>query len=187
MRFGTVTLVIAAMMAAVSCSSTRVNSDRDSQADFSSYSSFSWCAASEFADPRPTTGASQIVDGRIRRALAQNLTAKGYSQTAVGDADLEVAYYTSLNSQLRMYTTGWGYGWGYGPRWGYGYSYWPGWSMTTASTYLEGTIIVDIIDRKQNQLVWRGVVSSALSKKSSNDEMIEQVITRVLADFPSRS
>ena len=29
--------------------------------------------------------------------------------------------------------------------------------MTSVSTYLEGTIIVDIIDHEKNQLVWRGV------------------------------
>ena len=186
MRFGTTALAAAAVAAAVSCSSTQVSSDRDSLADFSDYSTFSWRAASAPADPRPTTGASQIVDGRIRRALAQGLTTKGYRQTEAGEADLEVAYYTSLSSQLRMYTTGWGYGWGYGPRWGYGYSYWPGWSMTTASTYLEGTIIVDIIYRERNQLVWRGVITSALSKTSASDEKMDRAMTRVLADFPPK-
>lgn len=185
MRFGTIALVAAAAIT-VSCSSTRVNSDWDHEADFGSYSTFSWFAASEPTDPRPTTGASQIVDGRIRRALAQNLMAKGYSETASGEADLEVAYYTSLSSQLRMYNSGWGYGWGYGPRWGYGYSYWPGWNMTTVSTYLEGTIIVDVISREKNQLVWRGVVTSALSKKSSSEEKINESITKVFADFPSK-
>lgn len=187
MRYARTALMTAATLCVVSCSSTRVNSDRDFETDFSSFSTFCWYTESDPADPRPTTGASQIVDGRIRRALAQDLAAKGYSHTDSAEADLEVAYYTSLSSQLRMYSTGWGYGWGYGPRWGYGYSYWPGWNLTTVSTYLEGTIIVDIIDREKNQLVWRGVITSALTKKSSSDEKIEQAMTRVLADFPPRS
>ena len=186
MRIVQTTLVAAVVVSAISCSSTRVNSDRDHEADFSSYSTFSWYATSEPADPRPTAGASQIVDGRIRRALAGNLVAKGYIQEDTAEADLEVAYYTSLSSQLRMYNTGWGYGGGYGPRWGYGYGYWPGWNMTTVSTYIEGTIIVDIIDRERNQLVWRGVVTSALKKKSSSDEKIDQTMTRVLETFPTR-
>ena len=186
MRFAPTAVTIVAVMFAVSCSSTRVSSDRDLEADFSSYSTFSWHTASD-PDSLPTDGTSRIVDGRIRRALARELEAKGYSESASGTADLEVAYYTSLSSQLRMYSTGWGYGWGSGPMWGFGYSCWPGWSMTTVSNSLEGTIIVDIIDHEKNQLVWRGVVSSALSKKSSSDEMIEQVVTRVLADFPSKS
>ena len=185
MRFVPNALIIVAALSAVSCASTRVNTDRDAEADFSSYSTFAWYAASK-PDRPPTVGASQIVDGRIRRALANDLTAKGYSQEAPGEADLEVTYYTSLSSQLRVYNAGWGYGWGYGPRWGFGYGYWPGWNMTSVSTYHEGTIIVDIIDHKKNQLVWRGVITSVLSKKSSSDEKINQAMTRVLADFPSR-
>jgi hypothetical protein len=85
-----------------------------------------------------------------------------------------------------MYSTGWGYGWGYGPRWGFGYSYWPGWATTTVSAYHEGTIIVDIIDREKNQLVWRGVITRALSKESSSEQKINDAMTRVLADFPSK-
>lgn len=185
MRFATITATTAAVLAAISCSTTAVQTDRDDQADFSAYSTFEWYASAD-TSPQPTTGASQIVDGRIRRALAENLTAKGYSQAAPGAADLQVAYYTSLSSQLRVYNSGWGYGWGYGPSWGFGYGYWPGWNMTTVSTYLEGTIIVDVIDRGKNQLVWRGVATSALSKKSSSEEKINSTLTRVLADFPPR-
>ena len=58
--------------------------------------------------------------------------------------------------------------------------------MTTVSTYLEGTIIIDIIDREENQLVWRSVINSALSKKSSSEEKINKSMTRALADFPAR-
>lgn len=184
MRISIITLAAAAAIAAISCSTTVV-SDYDHEADFSAYSTFAWYAA-ENPDPRPTTGANQIVDGRIRRALAENLVAKGYEQADPGAADLEVTYYTSLSSQLRVYSTGWGYGWGYGPSWGYGYRYWPGWGTTSVSTYLEGTLIIDIIDHQQNQLVWRGVVTSALSKKSSSEEKINQVVTRVLSTFPAK-
>jgi len=185
MRFAPTILAIVALAFAVSCSSTRVSSDRDLEADFSGYSTFSWYSARD-PDTPSTNGTSQIFDGRIRRALARELEAKGYSESASGTADLEVAYYTSLSSQLRMYGTGWGYGWGYGPTWGFGYSYWPGWGMTTVSNYLEGTVIVDIIDRKKNQLVWRGAVTSALSKRSSSDEKINQAMARVMASFPAK-
>ena len=187
MRLIKTILTAAAIVAAASCSTTTVTSDYDHQVDFGDYATFAWYAAAK-PDSRPTTGANQIVDGRIRRAVADNLVAKGYSQVPRDEADLEVAYYTSLSSQLWMSTTGWGYGgWGYGPYWGFGYACWPGWGATTISTYYEGTIIVDVIDRGKEQLVWRGVVTSALSKKSSSEEKINQVMTRVLANFPSRS
>lgn len=185
MRFAVIFATAATVLAAVSCSTTAVQSDRDDQADFDSYATFAWFTAAD-TEAQPTAGASQIVDGRIRRAIAENLTAKGYTQAASSTADLQVAYYTSLSSQLRVYNSGWGYGWGYGPAWGFGYAYWPGWNMSAVSTYLEGTIIVDVIDRGKNQLVWRGVATSALSKKSSSEEKINQTMTRVLSTFPAK-
>lgn len=185
MRFAMAIFVATAALSAASCSSTSVHSDFDHHADFGSYSTFAWHTPGT-TDSRPTTGANQIVDGRIRRAVAETLSAKGYAQAAPDSADLNVTYYTSMNSHLRVYATGWGYGWGGGPYWGYGYSCWPGWSSVGATTYHEGTIIVDVIDRDKNQLVWRGVITSSLSKKSSSEEKINAAITRVLSDFPAR-
>ena len=129
---------------------------------------------------------NQIVDGRIRRAIAENLQAKGLSRAEPGEADLAVTYYASLNSQMQFHTTGWGYGggWGWGPRWGFGYGFWPGWTTTTVHTYHEGTIIIDLIDREKNQLVWRGVTTRVLGKKSHSDEKIDQSMSRVFVDFP---
>ena len=87
---------------------------------------------------------------------------------------------------MQFHTTGWGYGggWGWGPRWGFGYGFWPGWTTTTVHTYHEGTIIIDLIDREKNQLVWRGVTTRVLGKKSHSDEKIDQAMASVFADFP---
>lgn len=170
-----------------SCSSTSVRTDYDHQSDFANYETFAWYMEAEDGKA-PTTGTNQIVDGRIRRAIVANLETKGYSATPTAEADLLVTYYASLSQQVRMYSSGWGYGpgwgWGYGPRWGYGYAYWPGWSHTTVSTFHEGTIIVDIVDRQKKQLVWRGVITRALDKKSSSEEKITNSMDRVMSDFP---
>ena len=182
-RAGTAIAVLATIIFGFSCSSTSVQTDFDHQSDFTSYRTFAWYMQSE--EPKaPTAGVNQIVDGRIRRAIAANLVGSGLSQTEPLSADLFVTYYASLSQKMRMYTSGWGYGWGYGPRWGYGYAYWPGWSYTSVSTWSEGSIIVDIVDRRKEQLVWRGVITRALSKKSSTEEEINQAMKRVMSAFP---
>jgi hypothetical protein len=176
--------LIAIMVVLVSaCSSTRVQTDFDHQADFSSYSTFAWYQPVE-KDKSPTEGPSQLVDRRIRGAISDNLRAKGLSQNDADTADLVVTYYASLGSRMYFHTTGWSYGWGWGPYWGYGYAFWPGWTHTTAHTYHEGTVIIDIIDRDKGQLVWRGVGTRALGKKSHSEEKIEQSMTRILETFP---
>jgi len=167
------------------CSSTRIQTDYDRHADFSSYSTIAWYQAAENGKS-PTEGPNQLVDRRIRGAISQTLRAKGFTPSEAKEADLLVTYYTSLNSQMHFHTTHWGYGygWGCGPCWGYGYGFWPGWTSTTVHTYHQGTIIIDIIDRNNNQLVWRGVGTSALGKKSHAEEKIAQSMSRILEGFP---
>jgi len=163
MRIVRAALVLAITLPFLACSSSRIQTDFDHQADFSAYSTFAWYQATE--NDGPTQGPSQIIDGRIRRAIAENLQARGFSQVEPSEADLSVTYYTSLNSQTQFHTTGWGHGWGWGPHWGFGYGF-------------------DIIDREKNQLVWRGVTTRVLGKKSHSDEKIDQSMSRVFVDFP---
>lgn len=180
------TAVIAAfslVVTASACTLTTTRTDHDHEADFSAYSTFAWRSISD-EEQGPTAATNQIVDRRIRRAISSDMAAKGYTTAPPDTADLLVTYYVSLDQQLRMYSTGWGYGWGYGPRWGYGYGFWPGWGYTTVSTYHEGSIIVDIIDREKKQLVWRGVVTRVLGKKSSSEEKIDKAIDELMSDFP---
>ena len=185
MQIPRVLIPFAIVLLVSACSSTRVQTDYDHQADFSSHSTFAWFQAAEDAKS-PTEGPNQLVDRRIRSAISENLRAKGLDPNDAKAADLLVTYYTSLNSQMSFHTTGWGYGhgWGWGPYWSYGYGFWPGWTSTSVHTYHEGTVIIDIIDRNTNQLVWRGVGTAALGKKSHTEEKIEQSITRILAEFP---
>lgn len=177
------TVALTAIVIVSACSSTTIQTDHDHEADFSAYSTFAWRSGFD-EEQYPTAGPSQIVDRRIRRAISGDMTSKGFTTASPDTADLLVTYYVSLDQQLRMYSTGWGYGWGYGPRWGYGYGFWPGWGYTTVSTYHEGSIIVDIVDREKKQLVWRGVVTRVLGKKSSSEEKIDQSMGRLMSDFP---
>lgn len=174
-------LALATFLLLLACSST-VQTDFDRQADFATYSTYSWYQSQE--DAGPTEGASQLVDRRIRDAITDNLKNKGLSPVGPTEADLLVTYYTSLSPQTRVYTTGWGYGWGWVPHWRFGYGFWPGWSWTTAHTYHEGTIVIDIIDRGKNQLVWRGVTTRVLGKRSHTEEKIDQSLNRVFSSFP---
>lgn len=176
-------LALTTVLSFLGCSTSRIETDFDHQADFSTYTSYSWYKAPT-NDVGPTDGTSQIIDRRIRRAIADNLQVRGFTLGETATADLLVTYYTSLGSHTVLHTTGWGWGWGWAPTWTFGYGFWPGWSYTTFHTYHEGTIIIDIIDREQNQLVWRGVTSRVLGKKSHSDEKIGQSMARVFAEFP---
>jgi len=88
MRIVRAALVLAITLPFLACSSSRIQTDFDHQADFSAYSTFAWYQATE--NDGPTQGPSQIIDGRIRRAIAENLQARGFSQVEPSEADLSV-------------------------------------------------------------------------------------------------
>lgn len=166
-------LAAAAVVLVVGCSSTTVSTDFDRQADFSQYRTFAWYEHGD--DGRPREQPNQIVDGRIRRAIAQSLIDRGLTQAAPGSADLLVTYYVGLDRELRMYSTG------------YGYGYWYGWGgyRTDVYEYVEGTLVVDLIDAAKDQLVWRGTLTKALSEGAGSEENVREVVSRLMSAYPS--
>lgn len=154
------------------CSSTRYSTDWDQTIDFTRYDSFAWFDHTD-AEHQPQRPDS-ILDGRIRRAIAQALLDTGLEQTSPQSADLLVTYYTSVRQEVRMYTTG------------YGYGYWGGWGMTTTQPYVweEGTMILDLVDSASDQLVWRGTLTKALGSSRPSDDDVRKAVQKVLVDFP---
>jgi hypothetical protein len=72
----------------------------------------------------------------------------------------------------------------YGPAWGYGWG-WYGGYYGGISEWTEGTIIVDFIDARTNQVVWRGTASSAISHPDNPDpNKAAKAIDKVMAKLP---
>jgi hypothetical protein len=51
-------------------------------------------------------------------------------------------------------------------------------------TYTEGTLIVDLIDAKEEQLVWRGSGTGVVGNQEKIKEKAGEAIQKILADFP---
>ena len=168
-----------------SCSTVSYVVDRDERADFSSYSSFAWFELAE--GPRrgaPPVPANTLIEERIRRAVTAELAGMGLAAAAVGEADLLVTFHVALRERLSVQHLGWGHpyrgccGWGPGFGWGGG--------ATAVRSHTEGSLVVDVIDARRRQLVWRGVADGALQRPNASDEEIARVVSRLLAEFPGR-
>ena len=60
-------------------------------------------------------------------------------------------------------------------------------TTTTVRTYTEGTLILDVIDREKNELVWRGSASKTIDEMDSPEQRvstIEAAVEKLLKDFP---
>jgi hypothetical protein len=129
--------------------------------DFSAVGTYQWQAppgaSLEEVDP--------FLHRRIITALNQELEEAGLTE-ADSDPDAYVTYYGSKSTEVRLETDAYGYAFGgYGMGgWGhYGYGMGgPVSSTTRVVEYDEGTLVVDIWDAGNRELVWRGSVSGIL-------------------------
>ncbi|GEQ85522.1 hypothetical protein ULMS_10300 [Patiriisocius marinistellae] len=171
-------LPVALLLVFASCSSVRVVSDYDKDANFNNYNSFA------FYKPGIDKAAISDLDKkRILRAIETQLVAKG--KTKSNTPDMLVSIFTKENERVDVYNSnfGWGYGaWGWGP--GYG---WGGNWGNTVSRSTEGTLYIDLIDVKTNELVWQGIGRSSLyrgSDISKKEEKINTIVSEILMEYP---
>ena len=133
------------LLVMTSCSSVRVMTDYDTEANFDGYRSYAFF--------KPGIDKAQISDldkKRILRAIDAELTAKGMIKKE--DPDILISIFTKEREQVDVYNN-WGIGWGWGWGWGWG----PGWRGNTVSSRVEGTLYIDLIDTNNNELVWQGM------------------------------
>ena len=76
---------------------------------------------------------------------------------------------------------------GYYPAYGYGYGgYWGGGGVDVYQ-YTEGTLILDLIEAKSKQLVWRGMAQGTIDENASPEQRerrLNEAVMRMLANFP---
>ncbi len=153
-----------------SCSTVRVASDYDTMTNFSKYQSFAFY--------KPGIDKAQISDldkKRILRAIDANLLSKGMIKSE--NPDILVTIFTKERERIDVYQNHYGYGWGYHP-WYYGGTY--------ASSSTEGTLFIDFVDAKTNELIWQGIgvgdlVMSTVEKKEAR---IKEIVSKILATYP---
>jgi hypothetical protein len=173
-----VTLVGAMVLVAVTAAfGVSVKSDYEKSFDFSQLRTFAFKTDRASNDPLRT---NTIEAGRIQNALTAQLEASGFTQSAQ-NPDFIVAFYARSKQKTQVQSTGFGPGFGYGPGFGWGYGIpfrgrWR-WGMGPdiwTSTYTQGSVMVDIIDPKNNELVWRGVAKDTINGIGQSEKQANQ-------------
>jgi len=164
-------LLLLAIVLTTACSPFRIYTDYDSQADFSRYKTFKLLKSSKGRNKLGTLD-NQLNRVRIRRTVTSALQEKGYKPIKKGKADFLVATYITLQKKVDVTTYGY-YGWRH-----------PGPRYREVRHYKQGSIVIDIIDGAQKQLVWRGVVEDALRYEDNPEEDVQHAVEAVMKDFP---
>ena len=169
-----VLLVLASMLSA--CSQLTVRTDYDRSVQFTGLRTYNWRP-----DTPPDTGDPRFdtpwLGTRVRTAVNRVLAAKGYQKSTGGSPDFVVGYYLVLKERTTDFVT-------INRRFGYG---WGGFPETHSDDYTQGTLLIDVIDPKTMQLMWRGSASGVVDRTASREKRerrITAAVDAVLKKFP---
>jgi len=174
-------LIVAALALLTACTQTP-DWDYDKSANFSNFKTFAWVENASLTKDTTNYQINGLMEKRVRTAVNKELSQTlGMSLVDAAQADVLVNYHASVDKELEVDTFNVGYGarWGY---WGTGFQ-----RDTTAREYEVGTLVIDIIDRESNQLVWRGAKEGRLKKNQSPEQReasIKETVANILSNFP---
>lgn len=160
----------------VSCTSTYgVKHDYDKKVDFSNLKTFDWLQVPN----KPNI--DNLVLERVKNAVSAELTAKGFTKTS-DNPDFLIAEHIGKKDRVQVSDWGYGYGGHRGYRGGY-------WGPSGASTYKfeEGSLILDFVDPKTKDLIWRGSAKAEVQNidtPEKKDKLIKTVVKEILEPFP---
>ncbi len=177
----------------LSCSTAQVSQDYDRDYAFMSNTNYAWLPA-EIQEQHLEKPRNSIFEKRLKSAVNGTINTKGFSEVSVDQADLIIAYHTSLKEKQSIQQLGYGMGPMYYPsnisvdRLG---NVRMDRSMMNdtalVSYYNEGTLILDFYDKATKDLVWRGTLVKVIDDNMTpeeKDELIHSAATQILASFP---
>lgn len=163
---------------AVACAAgPEISTNRDPAADFSAFRTFG------FMQPLGTDSASARtpLSGWLIASTTRQLKSQGL-QSVGSNPDLLVNFFSGIRTTtssrssasftpaLRNYG-----GWAGSPL-----------SKLTTASISEGTLIVDIVDRRSNQLVWQGRAEERFTEAMEDDlpGTVDRLVAQLFSDFP---
>ncbi len=163
------------------CQTLSVRSDFDREVDFSAYRSFSWLSpplretAERSEDP---FAHNSLLDKRMRKVLDEELALRGLRPGAGDEADLRVDYHVVYSEKLVAHETRVGH---FHHRWG------PPFLSSVdvdVSQIPQVTLVVDLIDARSEQLVWRGWSTGRDRDRSLDEAQLRAAVAQILRRYP---
>jgi hypothetical protein len=168
----------------------KVRVDYDHGCDYSHYKTYRWVGS-----PRTSSSdaqfPNQLMQQRIVNFVEEALAAKHFTRVQTG-GDLLVNYDLQVTAepQLTTFTNtagsfgGWdGWGWGGLGCCGWGSAF----STTTTQTYWMGTLVVNLTDSHQKQLIFQGVSTDVISSRAGkNTKRLQKGIQEMFEKYPPK-
>ena len=172
-------ITLSALIATIhGCAPTvKVTSDYDRAADFSQFKTFTLSS-------NENGNMTELNATRVFNAIRDNMEKRGFTEGGE-NADLLVNAVSIMQNKTSVTANTYSYGGVYRP-----YGYWgagAGSSTTTfdTDTYVDGSLIIDIVNRKEKKLLWQGIGNAEIDKTIENpDKFIRDAVASIMREFP---
>jgi Domain of unknown function (DUF4136) len=141
--------------------------------NFAKYHTYKWVSIQGATYP------NQILDVQIKQSIDSQLAAKGLTKTDGETADLFIGYQVSIDQEKQWNA----YGMGGGLRWG------GGMATAQASTISIGTLVLDMYDPSNKQLVWTGRATKTLdpgANQQKKQKNLDKAMQKLLKNYPPK-
>ena len=158
------------------CTPVRTKTIFDEKINFNSYKTFCWLQGCEFVYEGPERHNDSIALDKIRSALVSEMISRGFIQNE-DDPDLLIDFHVIVEEKTAMIS--------FHPEYmdampgRYNQPVWKEYN------YLKGSLLIDIIDRRQSRMIWRSSSEAYLEAfPIITDKQIERSVEEALKDFP---
>jgi hypothetical protein len=169
-RRADVLIAVVVALAVGGCgSSMKVATDYDKAANFAPLKTYSWRNGTPLANP--------LMSQRVVAAIDAQLKAKGLTRVDSG-GDVSVTYHAAAEHSMDVQSFSSGST----------YSCWGGCSTsTTVTPVTTGTLIVDLVDAKNDKMLWRGTASDTVSDNpAENEAKINDGVKKMFSNYPPK-
>jgi len=161
------------------CSTTYTpNTDQSSSYDFSTVKTFSVIGD----DHNNNSLISDINRERIDIAVTTALIQQGKQEDNIKSADVLISYFIVTKDKIKVNSN---FNGSYNR---FGYYGMGGGSHINVRNYVEGTLVIDVIDNQSQKIVWRSSLTKTLKHYENNqerDEAVTKAVNSMMSQLPS--
>jgi hypothetical protein len=183
-----VALVLVLVVVSAAAAGVKARSQRDKKFDFTTVRTFAWHpeGAGEVKILALTGDDPKLLQAQldpvIRDAVERSLGDRGLSPAPAGTADAHVYYYLLVGANTSSQELGQFIGnaaeWGLPPITG---------STTSLKIYEQGSLVLDVVARQSDKVVWRGIAQAEIDRGRTQDARADRVregVRQMVKDYP---
>ncbi len=152
--------------------SQKVETDFNESVDFGAFKTYSWRQAR--SSKKQDLAANSIADNRIRTAITAQLLKKGFTEAESGGDVLVTFRVTSKDKRETERMPKMGRRGGYGS------------STRTSRVYTQGTLLIDVLDGKSKELIWRATCKDSVNDVTKFEKRLGEDVEKAFKKFPPK-